>query len=119
MLEYMRDLRVWSQHVTSWRRAVHDLYAAVRAEEDPATAHAAWVAGRTRLFETHPASPRQSGQALRHAAYDPAYRFVVEPVSADSESWAATTGSDGAVPFERAARVELPGLGALDVWWLV
>lgn len=104
--------------MTSWRREVHDLYAAVRAESDPAAAHAAWVAGRTRLFETHPASPRQSGQALRHAPYDPAYRFVVEPVPAEPESWAPTTGSDGAVQFERAGRAELPGLGTLDVWWL-
>jgi uncharacterized protein (DUF1684 family) len=118
MLEDMRDLRVWSQHVASWRRQVHDLYAAVRAETDPGTAHAAWVTGRTRLFDTHPASPRQTGQALRHAAYDPAYRFVVEPEPADPESWAPTTGSDGAVNFERAGRVELPGLGTLDVWWL-
>ncbi len=118
MLEHMRDLRVWSQHVTSWRREVHDLYAAVRAEPDPATAHAVWIAGRTRLFETHPASPRKSGQALRHAPYDPGYRFVVEPAPAEPESWAPTTGSDGVVPFERAARVELPGLGRLDVWWL-
>ena len=28
------------------------------------------------------------------------------------------TASDGVVPFERVGRVELPGLGSLDVWWL-
>ena len=28
------------------------------------------------------------------------------------------TGTDGVVPFERIGRVELGGLGGLDVWWL-
>ena len=28
------------------------------------------------------------------------------------------TTTDGVVPFERIGRVELPGLGSLDVWWL-
>ncbi|MEO7058346.1 MAG: DUF1684 domain-containing protein [Lapillicoccus sp.] len=114
----MRDLRVWAEQVASWRRETHDLYAAVRAEPDPATAHSAWVRGRSALFETHPASARQPGQVLRHAAYDPAFRFVVAPQPVEPETWAPQTGSDGAVPFQRAAQLELPGLGGLDVWWL-
>ena len=28
------------------------------------------------------------------------------------------TTTDGVVPFERIGRVELDGLGSLDVWWL-
>ncbi len=28
------------------------------------------------------------------------------------------TPTDGTVPFERVGRVDLPGLGSLDVWWL-
>ncbi|MDQ2755361.1 MAG: DUF1684 domain-containing protein [Actinomycetota bacterium] len=104
--------------IASWRREVHALYAAVRAEADPATAHAAWVAGRSALFETHPASARQPGQELRHAAYDPAFRFVLPIGPAPARPWAPQTGSDGAVPFERIGRLELPGLGSLDVWWL-
>ncbi len=108
----------WSQDVASWRRAVVDLYTAVRAEPDPATAHALWVARRTELFDRHPASARQPGQSLRHAAYDPAYRFIVTPDPAGSQMWRPTTGSDGEVPFERAGRLDLPGLGGLDVWWL-
>ncbi|MEO3937669.1 DUF1684 domain-containing protein [Dermatophilaceae bacterium Soc4.6] len=104
--------------VASWRREVHALYAAVRDERDPATAHAAWVAGREALFATHPASARQPGQELRHAAYDPAFRFVLPVQAAGPQSWAPQTGSDGAVPFERTGRLELPGLGGLDMWWL-
>jgi uncharacterized protein (DUF1684 family) len=114
----MTDPRLWAQHVASWRREVHDLYAAVRAEADPTTAHAAWVSGRTAMFDQHPASARQPGQRLTHAPYDPAYRFVVEPQPAEHEEWRPATGTDGEVPFERVAVLDLPGLGGLDVWWL-
>jgi uncharacterized protein len=114
----MTELRAWSQQVASWRRDVHRLYADVRANREPASAHAAWVAGRTVLFDQHPASARQPGQTLRHAAYDPTYRFVVEMQPAEPEEWAPTTGSDGAVPFTRAGRFDIPGIGSLDVWWL-
>ena len=114
----MTELRAWSQQVASWRREVHRLYADVRANPEPASAHAAWVAGRTVLFDQHPASARQPGQTLRHAAYDPTYRFVVEMQPAEPEEWAPTTGSDGAVPFTRAGRFDIPGIGSLDVWWL-
>ena len=118
MLSPMADLLSWSQQVASWRREVHALYADVRASPDPAAAHAAWVGRRTELFDTHPASARQPGQALDHAAYDPEYRFVLEMQPAEPEEWAPTTGSDGAVPFTRAGRFEIPGIGSLDVWWL-
>jgi uncharacterized protein (DUF1684 family) len=112
------DLSVWSVWVVSWRRAVHDLYAEIRATPSPAEAHAAWVSRRTELFHQHPASPRQPGQTLRHAAYDPAYRFLVSLEPAEPQAWLPQTGTDGAVPFQRAGRFDLPGLGSLDVWWL-
>jgi len=114
----MSDLLAWSQHVASWRREVHSIYADVRAADDPAAAHAEWVARRTAMFRNHPATARQPGQELVHAAYDPAYRFVLEMQPADAEEWEPTTGSDGAVPFRRAGRFEIPGIGSLDVWWL-
>nr|WP_202881640.1 DUF1684 domain-containing protein [Pedococcus badiiscoriae] len=96
------------------------MYAAVRAEPDPATAHALWVDTRSRLFQEHPASPRREGQELRHAPYDPAYRFVVEVegVGDAQEPWEFRSATDGIVPFTGAGRVTLDGLGTLDVWWL-
>jgi uncharacterized protein len=118
MLAAMKDLLAWSQHVASWRREVHAIYADVRAADEPATAHARWVERRTELFVTHPATARQEGQVLRHAPYDPAYRFVLPIEAAEPEEWEPTTGSDGAVPFRRAGRFEIPGIGGLDVWWL-
>jgi uncharacterized protein (DUF1684 family) len=114
----MVELLTWSQHVASWRREVHALYDDIRADPDPATAHARWVERRTALFHDHPATARRPGQELRHAGYDPAYRFVLEMKAAEPEEWEPTTGSDGAVPFRRAGRFEIPELGGLDVWWL-
>lgn len=108
----------YSLDVASWRREVHALYAAVRAESNPASAHALWVDTRSRLFLEHPASPRSGDQRLRHAPYDPAYRFVVPIEQAPAERWEFTSSSDGIVPFERVGTVRLGDLGALDVWWL-
>lgn len=114
----MADLITWSQHVASWRQEVHAIYSDVRDNPDPAAAHARWVERRTALFDGHPASARQPGQELRHAAYDPDYRFRLPLQPAEPEDWDYTTGTDGVVPFKRAGRFELPGLGSLDVWWL-
>jgi uncharacterized protein (DUF1684 family) len=109
--------------VLDWRRQVADLYRAVREEPVPARAHARWVAGRDRLLAAHPASPvppveRDAFAGARVAAYDPAFRFVV-PVDLDVDPVRrdVATGTDGVVPLERIGRVDLPGLGALDVWW--
>jgi len=57
----MADLLAWSQQVASWRREVHAIYSDVRADPDPAAAHATWVERRTALFRDHPASARQPG----------------------------------------------------------
>jgi uncharacterized protein len=104
--------------VASWRREVHALYAALRAEPTPASAHALWVDTRSRLFLDHPASPRSGDQRLRHAPYDPAYRFVVPIEEAPPQRWEFASATDGIVPFERVGTVRLGDLGTLDVWWL-
>jgi hypothetical protein len=110
--------------VLDWRRETAALYRAVRAEDRPERAHALWRAGRDRMLRTHPASPvppaaRAGYPGARVAPYDPAYRFVV-PVETDvpPEERRSTTGTDGVVRMERIGRVDLPGLGSLDVWWV-
>ena len=112
----------YSLAVADWRREVHALYRAVRDEQAPEAAHALWVAGRTELFDRHPASPRMAGQRLRHADYDPSYRFSVPLEPTEADSFQFTTGTDGVVPFERVGRFSLPLAGpqpsTLDVWWL-
>ena len=102
----------------SWRREVHTLYGAIRAEQNPAAAHALWVDTRSRLFLEHPASPRREAQRLRHAPYDPAFRFVPDIEAAEQEPWEFRSATDGVVPFRGVGRVTLGDLGTLDLWWL-
>lgn len=99
-----------------FRRRTAGTYAAVRAEADPAAAHALWVQRRQRLFRDHPDSAFRGD--LRHAPYDPAWRFEVPVEDAPLERIEIATGTDGVVAFDRIGRVALPGVGSLDVWWL-
>ncbi len=109
--------------IVDWRRRVFALYAAVRAETDPASGHELWRRGRDALFADHPASPllpkdRTGFSGLRVAPYDPSWRFTVEVRPAPELSWEPQTGTDGVVPFDRLGVVTLPGVGDLDVWRL-
>jgi uncharacterized protein len=107
-----------------WRRQVRDLYARVRAEPDPASAHEFWRTTRDQLFATHPDSPllpeaRAAFTGLNVAPYDPALRFEVtlDP-DVEAHRLEVPTATDGVVPFERIGVLRLPGLGDLDAWWL-
>ena len=109
--------------VADWRRNVFALYAAVRAASDPAVGHELWRTGRDRLFSAHSATPllpddRAVFVGLPVAPYDPAWRFELELLDAEPEHLELETGTDGAVPFERLGRVEVPDVGSLDVWRL-
>ncbi|WP_349898795.1 DUF1684 domain-containing protein [Parafrigoribacterium soli] len=109
--------------VVDWRRNVFALYASVRAAGDPAIGHELWRTGRDRLFSAHSATPllpdeRSTFVGLSVAPYDPAWRFELELLEAEPERLEVETGTDGVVPFERLARVEVPDVGSLDVWRL-
>jgi len=107
-----------------WRRRVFALYGAVRAEADPAEAHALWKAGRDELLATHPASPvpveeREAFTGVLIGAYQPQLRFEVD-VDTDVEPvrWEVPSATDGVIPFSRVGVLHLPEVGDLDVWWL-
>jgi uncharacterized protein (DUF1684 family) len=100
-----------------WRRRVAALYAEVRATADPASAHARWIAARADLFADHPQSAGRRA-ALRYAGYDGRWRFEVAVQPAPAQRIEIATATDGVVPFDRIGRVELDGVGSLDVWWL-
>lgn len=112
--------------LADWRRETAALYARVRAEADPATAHALWREGRERLLRSHPQSPLPAGDAMRGRGvpywdYDMALRWTatIEPV-AQPERFAIDTGSDGVTRLEQAGWVTLPEPVArrVAVWWL-
>jgi uncharacterized protein (DUF1684 family) len=112
--------------VAGWRRAVGELYAAVRAEAEPEKAHAVWRAGRDDLLRTHPQTPLPPGDPLRESGvpyfpYNPALRFDLPllPV-AEQRRTSLGTGDDGTTTLLLIGHVDLPQpIGArLDVWWL-
>jgi uncharacterized protein (DUF1684 family) len=111
--------------VADWRRRVAQLYADVRriADSEPAAAHGVWVQRRDELLAEHPASPLDAAakaafEGLDVPHYDPAFRFECEVRPAPQQRLDVSTGTDGIVPFERIATVELGDLGALAVWVL-
>jgi uncharacterized protein len=111
--------------LTSWRRSVSELYAAVRAEDDPRRGHALWRRGRDELFRSHPQSPLLPGDPLRASGlpywpYDPDLRFDVPLRQADRELSLSLPTSEGTIPMTRLGRVHLPAPvdADIDVWWL-
>lgn len=110
--------------LADWRRAVAELYAAVRREPDPRRAHEQWRAGRDELFLRHPQSPLAPDDSLRatglpYYPYDPELRFeaAVAPISRPELIRADT--SDGHVRLAPIGKVVLVELGvSLHVWWL-
>jgi uncharacterized protein (DUF1684 family) len=111
--------------LAGWRRAVAELYAAVRSEPDPARGHAIWRQGRDELFRTHPVSPLPPGDPLRDRGlpywpYDPSARFEAPLVGpADEQRLTIETSSDGRISLRLIGRVRITELGIdLDVWWL-
>ena len=112
--------------LTGWRRQVSELYAAVRAEDDPRRGHALWRRRRGELFLSHPQSPLPPGDPLRTAGlpywpYDAGLRFELPLLPAGpEESVSVPASSDGAIPLARIGRVRLPAPldAVIDVWWL-
>ncbi|WP_246299275.1 DUF1684 domain-containing protein [Microcella indica] len=109
--------------VADWRRRITALYAEVREATDLPAAHDHWRRARDELFAHHPASPllpadREAFTGLRVTPYDPAWRFECVIQDAEPRRLDVETGTDGVVPFERLGLVEVPGVGALDVWRL-
>lgn len=113
--------------LADWRRRVAGLYAAVRAETDPQSAHGLWREGRDALFRGHPQSPLPPDSPLRTTGlpcwpYDPALRFEVAlaPVPEGSRSLELPSGETGSTLLRAVGRVELPAPvgGAVTVWWL-
>jgi uncharacterized protein (DUF1684 family) len=109
--------------VVDWRRRVFALYAAVRQSDSPEEAHELWRIERDELMLHHPATALSAGdrtlfEGLPIASYDPQWRFELPILPAEPGGFDFETGTDGIVPFERIGKVEVPDVGALDVWRL-
>jgi uncharacterized protein (DUF1684 family) len=109
-----------------WRRRVAEMYAAVRAQADPAIGHQVWQARRDMLLRTHPQSPLKPADPMRDSGvpvwpYDPALRWelALEPVE-EAPLRLVDSANDGEIRMRLVGRVTLPDPvgGTLDAWWL-
>jgi hypothetical protein len=111
--------------LAGWRRAMTELYAAVRQAPTPRAGHALWRAGRDRLFAEHPQSPLAADDplraGLRYAPYHPGMRYELR-LEADESDQRLTiaTGSGETTHLRRLGHVELPSPidASVAVWWL-
>ncbi len=105
-----------------WRRRVAELYAEVRATDDPRRAWEAWCAGKQRLYRDHPQSPVPAGlratYVFRCFDHDPAVRVTAALVPAEPSH----VDGDGVVPGMTrvgALHFTLGDAGQqLDAFWL-
>ena len=109
--------------LASWRRAVAELYAAVRREPEPVRGHELWRQGREELFLRHPQSPVADADPLRatglhYFPYDPDLRFVAPLQRAQRSQTLSVDISDGRLSLALVGLVSIAELGvSLGVWW--
>jgi len=105
-----------------YRRQIAELYAEIRANADPRTAHARWCAARHELYATHPQSPLPVAERAGHGGphawdYDVRWRLLatIEPAP---EEILELPSSDGAtMRFVRFGRGRADDV-SLDLYWL-
>lgn len=93
-----------------WKRQVFDLYASIRADDDPVRAWRRWLETRDRLFRRHPQSPlrpeaRSSFQGCSYFDYDSACCVVGEVVDADPVLADLDVSTGGTFRFTRVGVV--------------
>ena len=111
--------------LADWRRRINELYAAVRAEADPARGHALWRGRRDELFRHHPQSPLPADDPLRETGlpywpYDERVRFTGPLHPVEQQQRSVPTGDDPPAVMTRIAQFQLPAplSGLVDVWRL-
>ena len=96
-----------------YRRRASDLYRTVRISPPEASTWQTWRAGRDELFATHPQSPLDTEDSrrddgLRFFDHDPAWRFVLEVESVETDHVAAVHSGIGTTPLKTFGQVTLP-----------
>lgn len=112
--------------LVDWRRAVSELYGAIRAERDPARAREAWCERRHDLFVGHPRSPIREAERDSYSGphvypYVPEARVfaTLEPLAGDVVDIRTSDGlSTRMLRFGRARFELFDQVASLDVYWL-
>jgi uncharacterized protein len=112
--------------LADWRREVFELYARVRATDDPRTAWELWRRTRDRLFAEHPQSPLDAGGraafgGIPYHRYDPSVRVTADVAPAEPAELEIETSTGPPYRFRRVgvARFVLAGTDLeLPLYWL-
>jgi uncharacterized protein len=110
------------EELLDFRRQVAELYARIRACDDPRTAHGLWCDTRRRLYATHPQSPLPAGERESFGGphvwdYDPAWRLLATVEAASEQAFELPASDGGTMSFVRFARARTERL-SLDLFWL-
>ncbi|HEX9370567.1 MAG TPA: DUF1684 domain-containing protein [Roseiflexaceae bacterium] len=112
-----------------WRRAVAELYAAVRQAppEEQGRACEVFRAARDGLFRSHPQTPlspdlRAGFTSLDYFPYDPAWRLIgALDRQVERETFTLELPADGVVRYTRVARIRFMARGQpaeLSAFWI-
>ena len=109
-----------------WKRRIFDLYASIRADDEPERAWRRWCAARDELYAGHPQSPLdEAGRAafggLDLYPYDLRFRVLAEVEPREPAPLAIGASGGGTIAFVRfaSARFRLADEEhALDLYWL-
>jgi uncharacterized protein len=109
-----------------WKRRVSELYASIRADEDPERAWRRWCSTRDELFRAHPQSPLPAGTRAGFAGvpyfdYDPACRVLATVEAAEPELREIATSGEQPYTFRRFARARFTLANeerTLSLFWL-
>jgi uncharacterized protein (DUF1684 family) len=105
-----------------WKRAVFELYAAVRATPEPRDGWEHWRDERRRLFAAHPQSPippqeRDGSDGPFVFDYDPAWRLLADVATAEPERFELPSSDGATMAFTRFG-LATAGEISLDLYWL-
>jgi uncharacterized protein (DUF1684 family) len=108
-----------------WKRQIFDLYAVVRASDDPKKVWQTWVQTRDELYRTHVQSPVPTGERSsykgRYFDYDDSARVVGELHDTEPQDFEIPTSGTEPMRFTRigTCNFELHGTArTLEVYWL-
>jgi len=112
--------------LAQYRHTVAEMYAAVRADNDPEIAAARLRAAKDDLYKNNPLSPipdRENFMGLPYAPYDPAWRFTL-PIDTDVEHDVFEGEiSEGVLKYMRYGVVHFTAptgeAGTLSLFWLM
>lgn len=109
-----------------WRRRIAELYAEIRASDEPEDAWRLWRRRREELFATHPQSPIPAGRRAgfdgpHYFEYDPSFRVSAPLEPCEIERFEIPTSGTDPMAFERVGHLSFEIAGremGLDAYWL-